>query len=213
MIRNATVFEYDPGWMEHMSIGYLSDFYRFVNILREVAGLSGARVKLNVIEPGSEYYTYSLVFVNWTEKSMGDLEAWIRVHPQDDAFLKKRFDMQTIMSELRNLISGKDRFGYDLGVRCPETDKKDEGRCTCASSGVFTGMSVKELAETLGNIHIDPNFGMMPGIEQEVGYMAIGEAIRRLKALNATPEKCRPLRAWRSKEGGTATCTDEDTNE
>lgn len=126
MIRNATVFEYDPGWMEHMSLGYLPALYKFVNILREVAWLSDARVKLNVVEPGSEYYTYSLVFVNWTEKSMGDLEAWLRVHPQDYGFLKKYFDMPPIMDELRNLISGKDRFGYDMPPRLPAAACKEE---------------------------------------------------------------------------------------
>jgi len=206
MIRNATVFEYDPGWMEHMSIGNLSDFYRFVNILREVARLSGARVKLNVVEPGSECYTYSLVFVNWTEKSMGDLEAWIRVHPHDDIFLKKRFDMPTIMSELRNLISGKDRFGYDMPPRFPEAACRDDEpqktlrilrpvkrETMCTADGVFAGMSLDELVKIIANIYADSEAGCpMPLTDRETGYLAVREAIRRLKALDATPEKCRP---------------------
>ncbi len=52
---------------------------------------------------------------------------------------------------------------------------------SCTEDAVFRGMSTDELSHTLGNIHIDLNFGLLPGIEQRIGYRAIAEAVTRLR--------------------------------
>ena len=111
MKRNATVFEYDPGWAEEMTFSAATSFWHLVTVLREAAALSGACVYANRID--YTYESYTLVFVNWTEKSTGDLEAWLRVNPGHCIVLKKSFELDTIIDEIRNLANGKDRFGND----------------------------------------------------------------------------------------------------